>query len=275
MKRQSTPPLYILVALLGLVVGTGVLAYLWGTLGINSPLPTVPQATLIVREPRLNGTPVVRFARLDSAVYEALTVAESPYQGVIFQPFAPLQPIGAYLPLTGNTQFEVIPPTAMPTPLGYPTTPPLPLPALAGALPTLAPSNGRTLPYGGGGCAPSGMPVEGILTQRYHAYHLGIDIGVPLGTPVIATHSGTITYASWSDVGYGYLAIVQNDTFITYYAHNLSFNVVVGQQVGKGSIIAWSGSTGNSTGPHVHYEIRINDVPTNPLTFETLGFETC
>ncbi|MBN1562907.1 MAG: M23 family metallopeptidase, partial [Anaerolineae bacterium] len=63
--------------------------------------------------------------------------------------------------------------------------------------------------------------------------------------------------------------------FITYYAHLTEFNVVEGQIVGRGSLIGWTGSTGNSTGPHVHYEIRINDTPVDPLTFEARGYPSC
>jgi murein DD-endopeptidase MepM/ murein hydrolase activator NlpD len=102
-----------------------------------------------------------------------------------------------------------------------------------------------------------------------------MDIGVPFNTPVIATHSGIVTWADWSEIGYGYLVIIQSGVYITYYAHNTSFNVEVGAYVGKGSIVAWSGSTGNSSGPHVHYETRINDIPVDPLTFESRNYPTC
>jgi murein DD-endopeptidase MepM/ murein hydrolase activator NlpD len=132
-----------------------------------------------------------------------------------------------------------------------------------------------TLPYAGDSCAPAGMPVEGILTQRFHYYHSGIDIAAPLGTPILATHSGRVIFADWSEFGYGYLIILQNGAYITYYAHQTAFNVSLDYLVGKGSIIGWSGSTGNSTGPHVHYETRINDVPVDPLTFESRGYGTC
>jgi murein DD-endopeptidase MepM/ murein hydrolase activator NlpD len=98
---------------------------------------------------------------------------------------------------------------------------------------------------------------------------------VPLGTPVIATHSAQVIFAGWSDIGYGYLVILQSGPYITYYAHNTSFNVTEGQYVGAGSIISWSGSTGNSSGPHVHYETRINDIPVDPLTFGNRGYSTC
>jgi murein DD-endopeptidase MepM/ murein hydrolase activator NlpD len=124
-------------------------------------------------------------------------------------------------------------------------------------------------------CAPYGMPTEGILTQYYYGSHSGIDLGIPLGTPILTTHSGIISWAGWNTYGYGNLVIVQNGAFITYYAHLTSANVIVGEVVTKGAIIGWSGSTGNSSGPHLHYETRINDVPVDPLTFESRGYGTC
>jgi murein DD-endopeptidase MepM/ murein hydrolase activator NlpD len=196
-------------------------------------------------------------------------------------------PLGAYLPRTGNTVFDLTEPTLAPTPLPYPTSPPLPTPGDdADAAGTVIPTPSsftedgtpRTLPYNvedGINCAPTGNPVDGVLTQRYHLYHKGVDVGVPLGTPVLATQSGQVIFADWSEIGYGYLVIVQSGPFITYYAHNTSFNVSVGQYIGRDSIIAWSGSTGNSSGPHVHYETRINDIPVDPLTFDNRGFSAC
>jgi len=119
------------------------------------------------------------------------------------------------------------------------------------------------------------MPTGGTLTQRFHVYHSGVDFGVPQRTPVAATHSGRVIFAGWSTVGYGNLVIIQNGAFITYYAHLSAFNVQENQLVGAGSIIAYSGNTGNSTGPHIHYEVRINDVPVDPLTFERRGYPWC
>jgi murein DD-endopeptidase MepM/ murein hydrolase activator NlpD len=76
-------------------------------------------------------------------------------------------------------------------------------------------------------------------------------------------------------VGYGNLVIVQNGPFITYYAHQSTLNVRAGEFVVQGSVIGWSGNTGNSSGPHLHYETRINDVPVDPLTFENRRFPGC
>jgi murein DD-endopeptidase MepM/ murein hydrolase activator NlpD len=124
-------------------------------------------------------------------------------------------------------------------------------------------------------CAPRGLPVYGVLTQRYHYYHSGIDLGVPTGSPVYATHSGQVIFAGWSYIGYGWLVIVQNGKYITYYAHNSRFNVTVYQYIRSGDVLAYSGSTGNSSGPHVHYEARINNFPVDPLTFDTRSLAHC
>jgi murein DD-endopeptidase MepM/ murein hydrolase activator NlpD len=227
--------------------------------------------------PAEHGIPDLAYAAVDPAVIpvlEALNgyVAPDPLQVVA----AGVPPIGVYLPSTGDTQFKLPPPT--PTPAVSPLPTRVPLPTLTPA-PTLEPATPGVLPapqdFGGGDCAPSGWPVAGVLTQYYHWYHRGIDIGMALNTPVVATHSGQVIFAGWRTDGYGNLIILQSGIFITYYAHLTDFNVVAGQIVGRGSVIGWSGSTGNSTGPHVHYEIRINDSEVDPLTFEERGYNSC
>lgn len=271
----------LLPVLLFLVVVVALLSYLGGGAGILRSPVTGATPLAITAVPPLPGTPVARFARVDPAIISQLEYNQPVYGLIPLDVLgANVQPIGAFLPKSGSVQFEFVAPTALPTPLPYATSPPLPLPPVPQQiLPTISPLDDdgkpRTLPYAGAACAPSGLPVDGILTQRYHVYHSGIDLATPLGTAVVATHSGTVTFADWSDIGYGYLVILQNGPYITYYAHNLSFNVSVNQLVGRGSIIAWSGSTGNSTGPHVHYETRINDVPVDPLTFEDRGYGSC
>ncbi len=132
-------------------------------------------------------------------------------------------------------------------------------------------------PYTSGGpdCIPRGTPVNGILSQRFSRYHTGIDLVVPLDTPVLATQSGQVIFAGWRKDGYGNLVIIQNGQFITYYAHNSRLNVTAGQVVHVGDVITQSGSTGWSSGPHVHYEIRINDNPVDPLTFDPQQYQSC
>lgn len=117
---------------------------------------------------------------------------------------------------------------------------------------------------------PSGRPVGGVLTQNYHKGHNGLDIGIVVGTPVKTTMDGTVIHAGWNNQGYGNLVIVQNGDYKTYYAHLSSIPVSVGDSVKSGTTIGLSGNTGNSTGPHLHYEIRKNNVPIDP-TSATLG----
>ena len=111
---------------------------------------------------------------------------------------------------------------------------------------------------------PQGEPVHGILTQEFHPGHSGVDLAVNVGTPVLATMCGRVVSVQRADAGYGYLLIVQNGPYQTYYAHNSQINVHVGDLVDRGTVLSLSGSTGNSTGPHVHYEVRINNVPIQP-----------
>lgn len=117
---------------------------------------------------------------------------------------------------------------------------------------------------------PSGRPVGGFLTQGFHTGHSALDFGVVVGTPVSATMDGKVTYAGWNDQGYGNLVIVENGDYKTYYAHLSSIPVSIGDTVTAGSTIGLSGNTGNSTGPHLHYEIRKNNVAIDP-TAVTLG----
>jgi murein DD-endopeptidase MepM/ murein hydrolase activator NlpD len=117
---------------------------------------------------------------------------------------------------------------------------------------------------------PKGRPVGGVLTQEFHTGHTGIDLAVVTGTPVKATMDGKVVSAGWNTQGYGNLVIVENGAYRTYYAHLSSIPVAVGDTVKAGSVIGLSGSTGNSTGPHLHYEIRKNNVPIDPAPV-TLG----
>lgn len=239
-------------------------------------------------------TPAVPIAPLNPAILAYLDYGQPEYGVIPMQVVGANVPaIGAYLPRTGNTQYELAAPTALPTPLAYPTSPTLPYPTSPPIPPTLPPPTAvpsatldlvaTVLAFDAsvppviytGVCAPAGRPVDGYLTQYFTGYHSGIDLSAPMGTPVIATHSGIVTWADWNTFGYGNLVIIQSDRYITYYAHNTSFNVRLGENVRKGGIIAFIGSTGNSSGPHVHYETRIDDVPVDPLTFEARALGTC
>lgn len=117
---------------------------------------------------------------------------------------------------------------------------------------------------------PYGEPVKGRLTQGYVGRHNGLDFGIVVGTPVHSTMEGTVKYAGWSPIGYGNLVIVENGDYQTYYAHLSKIPVSAGQKVQAGSVIGESGNTGNSTGPHLHYEIRKNGKNIDPTSL-TLG----
>lgn len=111
-------------------------------------------------------------------------------------------------------------------------------------------------------------PAAGVLTQGYWYGHRAIDIGGSVGAAIVASDGGYVSFAGWTDIGYGYLVVVDHaNGFQTYYAHLSQIFVVEGQTVYAGEVVGAMGSTGNSTGPHLHYEIRYNGYPTNPLIY--------
>lgn len=112
--------------------------------------------------------------------------------------------------------------------------------------------------------SPNGAPLVGTLTQGCHEGHVALDFGVVSGTNVHSTMSGKVVYAGWNTEGYGNLVIIENGDYQTYYAHLSSIPVKVGQTVDEGDIIGKSGNTGNSTGPHLHYEVRREGIAIDP-----------
>ena len=117
-------------------------------------------------------------------------------------------------------------------------------------------------------------PVTGRITSRFGANesirdhtHKGIDIAATRGTPILATAAGTVTFAGWSS-GYGYLVKIDHGNEVeTYYGHCSRLYVSAGESVEAGTEIAAVGSTGNSTGNHLHFEIRLNGEQINPQTY--------
>jgi murein DD-endopeptidase MepM/ murein hydrolase activator NlpD len=134
----------------------------------------------------------------------------------------------------------------------------------------------RTVVHSRGGSKSESLgnmiwPVSGPITSgfgnRGDEFHTGIDIGVPSGTHVKAAMDGVVAFAGW-DGGYGNLVIIDNGNGIkTYYGHNSHLLVHVGQVVNQGDTISLSGSTGRSTGPHVHFEVRVNNSVVSPYKY--------
>jgi murein DD-endopeptidase MepM/ murein hydrolase activator NlpD len=97
--------------------------------------------------------------------------------------------------------------------------------------------------------------------------HEGIDLGAPYGTPIAAAAAGVVIYAGWLG-GYGNLTVIDHGGGLaTAYGHQSSIVVGVGQSVARGEIIGYVGSTGHSTGPHLHFEVRVNGQPVDPLGY--------
>ena len=119
---------------------------------------------------------------------------------------------------------------------------------------------------------PSIWPTWGTSTgrfneRRYGHYHKGFDIGNNTGTPISATASGVVIYAGWHGSYGRKIVIYHGFGYSTVYAHLYKMNVEVGDEVEKGEVIATMGNTGNSTGPHLHYEVLVDGVPNNPQNF--------
>ena len=127
------------------------------------------------------------------------------------------------------------------------------------------------------GTGQLGWPVSGEITSPYGyrvhpiwgttIYHSGIDIGVDEGTPVHAADGGVVVWSGWMG-GYGYAVVIDHGNGLsTLYGHNSELAVDEGQSVAKGQVISYAGSTGNSTGPHVHFEVRVNGDPVDPMGY--------
>ena len=131
---------------------------------------------------------------------------------------------------------------------------------------------------GGSGAAdshiPSIWPTTGVVTSPYGLrwggtdFHPGIDIANDMGTPIVATADGVVEYAGWNSCGYGNMVDINHGNgILTRYGHASQVVVSVGQQVKRGQLIAYMGSTGFSTGPHVHYEVHVSGQRVNPISY--------
>jgi murein DD-endopeptidase MepM/ murein hydrolase activator NlpD len=137
--------------------------------------------------------------------------------------------------------------------------------------------NNTTADWMKANAAPSLWPVEGVVTGSFGeridpfngegAFHRGVDISSSVGQPVIAPADGVVTYADFLG-GYGRAVIIDHGHGLTTrYGHLANFAVIAGQEIHRGDTVGYVGLSGRSTGPHLHYEVRINDTPVNPRKY--------
>jgi len=131
----------------------------------------------------------------------------------------------------------------------------------------------------GGGKSTGSMvwPVNGPITSPFgwrtnpiwntREFHTGIDIGVPEGTPIVAADGGTVISTSWWDGGGNVTVIQHANNIATVYMHQASFAVSTGAVVTRGQVIGYVGMTGATTGPHLHFEVRVNGNPVDPMGY--------
>lgn len=131
-----------------------------------------------------------------------------------------------------------------------------------------APRNGQSYTWPVPGhysiSSPFGYRIHPIL--GYSKFHSGVDIPAPSGTPIVAAKSGTVIMSKLMS-GYGNVVMVDHGDTVTVYAHCSALNVGVGESVKAGDVVAFVGSTGLSTGAHLHFEVRVNGSPVNPLGY--------
>ncbi|MFO7815395.1 MAG: M23 family metallopeptidase [Halanaerobiales bacterium] len=115
--------------------------------------------------------------------------------------------------------------------------------------------------------APVDSRISSYYGKRWGRIHEGVDYAVNIGTSVRAASAGRVVYSGWSN-GYGYTVIIEHRKGLrTLYAHNSKLLVNVGEWVERNEVISKSGNTGNSTGPHLHFEVRVNSRAVNPLNY--------
>lgn len=119
----------------------------------------------------------------------------------------------------------------------------------------------------GGGSAWTNPLPNGRWSRGFFPGHSGIDLSASTGTPIFAANSGPVLFSGFSNWGYGNTVVLSHGQYSTLYAHMSSRSVGCGGFVGAGQVVGLVGSTGNSTGPHLHFEIRLNDEPVNPSGF--------
>ena len=131
-------------------------------------------------------------------------------------------------------------------------------------------SSGFIYPLGASGFVTDAYGYRYHPIYGYYKFHPAVDFAVPQGTPIYATKSGTVTAATYNEYNGYYVAINHNDGYTSLYAHMTNFVVSVGQTVSQGEVIGYVGSTGYSTGPHMHFEITYGGASVNPMEYVTI-----
>ena len=131
-------------------------------------------------------------------------------------------------------------------------------------------SSGFIYPLGASGFVTDAYGYRYHPIYGYYKFHPAVDFAVPQGTPIYATKSGTVTAATYNKYNGYYVAINHNDGYTSLYAHMTNFVVSVGQTVSQGEVIGYVGSTGYSTGPHMHFEITYGGASVNPMEYVTI-----
>jgi murein DD-endopeptidase MepM/ murein hydrolase activator NlpD len=131
-------------------------------------------------------------------------------------------------------------------------------------VPVQAASAGKGTSAAGYAWPMNGGRTTSEFGQRWGRLHAGLDIAAPIGTPILASRAGTVIFAGWRG-GYGnYTMVDHGGGFVTCYGHQSRIGTSVGAVVARGQVIGLVGSTGHSTGPHLHFEVRVNGNPQNP-----------
>lgn len=171
----------------------------------------------------------------------------------------------------GSSQGSSTPTTAAPTTAApKPAASPANAPATAAAPPTTAkpaPTTAKPSPSGTRLAWPLSGPVTSPFGTRWGKLHAGIDIGVPIGTPIHAAAAGTVFFCGVMG-GYGNVVLVDHGNgLVSLYGHQNNLACADGQRVSAGQVIGYSGNTGHSTGPHLHFEVRRNGTPVDPMQY--------
>lgn len=197
-------------------------------------------------------TGIVYKVKPGDTIYSIAEKYETSPQGIVDFPFNTFSDDETFSIVAGQTL--IIPDGVMPD-----------------AVSTTAPRFANVLTPDAGSVTASGSfvwPAYGRITQYFRWYHKGVDIANKSGGAILAADAGVVVVSGWTNVGYGYHVIIDHGNgYKTLYGHLSSLSVVAGQRVGRGDVLGQMGSTGRSTGTHLHFEIRTAGGNVDPLSY--------